>query len=188
MLVALSSRNLRNLMILTLLCVSGRTDSSIIPAIPTSGSHSYAQAGVPDQPDPGVPIPIMRLNPKRCSTCRSEKKLRLAIRDRDEWRAVWEAINQPVLPKMLIPRLPEIDFAREMVVLVAMGERPSSGYSILIDSAHERNDQLEIDVVSRSPQHCIELTVMTYPLDIAILRKTELSAVFKETDLVHECK
>lgn len=184
MLATLRYLNARNLALLALLCVSGRTDSSVIRAIPAEGSHSFAQA-VADQPDPGIPLPITRLNSKQCPTCRSKKKLRLVIRDQNEWRAVWEAINQSAFRK---PPLPEIDFSREMVVVVASGERPSSGYSILVDSAYERNDQLEINVVSRSPLHCAVLTVMTDPLDIALLPKSERSVVFKETEVVHECE
>jgi hypothetical protein len=108
------------------------------------------------------------------------------IRDGDEWRDVWKTIFEPSFRK---PRLPEIDFSREMVVVVGLGERPSSGYKILIDSAYERDDQLEIGVFSESPGHnCVALTVMTQPVDIAVLPKVERSVVFRETDLVHECK
>lgn len=108
----------------------------------------------------------------------------MVIRDRDAWREIWSEIYKWNRP---LPTLPEIDFARGMVVVVGMGERPSTGFSILVDSAYERDDQLEVDVVSESPKHCIELTVMTNPLDIVRLPKIERPVIFHETEIVHDC-
>jgi hypothetical protein len=111
------------------------------------------------------------------------------IRDRDEWSDVWKALNEPVMPTLPTPRLPAIDFSREMVVIVAMGLRPTLGYNIVVDRAHEVDDQLEIVVISTSPGHnCLLAQAVIYPIDIAVLPRTELSVVFKETDVVHECK
>jgi len=88
-----------------------------------------------------------------------------------------------------MPRLPEIDFSREMVVVVAMGQRPTLGYNIVVDRAHEIDDQLEVVVISTSPGHnCILGQMVTAPLEIAVLPRTEVSVVFKETEVVHECK
>jgi hypothetical protein len=188
MLALLRYRNLRNFTFLTLLSLSGQTNSSVINAVPTNDGHSSARTGEQDQTSPGTSIPVGRL-PRRCRTCRSEKKLRLAIRDRDEWRDVWKALNEPVVPTLPKPELPAIDFSREMVVIVAMGWRPTAGYNIGVDRAHEVDDQLEIVVISTSPGHnCLLEQVVTYPIDIAVLPRTELSVVFKETEVVHECK
>ena len=180
-------RNLRSLALLALLSLSGRTDCAVINAVPPKDGHSNASPGEQDQTDPGTPVPITRL---RCRpTCRSKTKLRLVIRDRDEWRDVWKALNEPVMPSLPMPRLPEIDFSREMVVVVAMGQRPTLGYNIVVDRAHEIDDQLEVVVISTSPGHnCILGQMVTAPLEIAVLPRTEVSVVFKETEVVHECK
>jgi hypothetical protein len=188
MLALLRYRNLRNFTLLALLSLSGLTNSSVINAVSTKDGHPNTRTGEQDQTGPGISIPIGRL-PRRCLTCRSKKKLRLVIRDRDEWRDVWKALNDREIPTLPIPRLPEIDFSREMVVVVAMGQRPTLGYNIVVESAHEIDGQLEIVVIGTSPGHnCILGQMVTAPLDIALLPRTELSVAFKETEVVHECR
>jgi hypothetical protein len=44
--------------------------------------------------------------------------------------------------------LPEVDFSREMLIIAALGERPTGVYGIIIDSACEREKDLEIVVAA----------------------------------------
>jgi hypothetical protein len=37
----------------------------------------------------------------------------------------------------IIPAAPDIDFSREMIIVAAMGPRPTSGYAITIEEAYE---------------------------------------------------
>ncbi len=88
-----------------------------------------------------------------------------------------------------LPPLPKIDFSKEMVVVVALGGRPTGGYGIVVDGAYERDERLEISVSSHSPRKSCFLTQgITEPVDIVRLPKTERSVVFRETEVVHECK
>jgi len=141
----------------------------------------------------GTPVPITQLGPKRSGPRVSfmdisgiGKPLRLVIRDLDSWRDVWKRIHHGPYPEL--PPLPEIDFSREMVIVVALGGRPSSGYGIIIDRAYERDDQLEVVVRSIDGKGCTALTVITAPVDIVRLAKTERAVVFKEIEVVRECK
>lgn len=136
-------------------------------------------------------IPIVPLDPKHSAPRRSfiyisgiEVPLREVIRDRDAWREIWKRIHGPYHE---LPALPEIDFSLEMIVVVALGVRPSSGYDIFVDRAYERDDQLEIIVRRVTPKHCGVLTVMTAPVDVVRIKKTTHPVVFKETKGVHVC-
>ena len=164
--------------------------------------HSVLRA--PQEPAyPGTPVPITPLGPKRSGPRTSftdssgiGDRLRVVIRDRDAWRDVWQRIQSPVCslpnpprgPLPELPPLPEIDFSREMLVVVALGGRPSSGYAIVVDGAYEQDNRLEIVVRSVSVKGCAALAVMTAPVDIVRLPKTERAVVFRETEAVRECK
>ncbi len=86
------------------------------------------------------------------------------------------------------PDLPAIDFDREIVLVAALGERPSSGYSILIDSAQATVDQLTVSVRVVSPgRGCAVLTVMTQPVDVVSAPRLDVGVQFVERSETHEC-
>jgi hypothetical protein len=111
------------------------------------------------------------------------------VRDHDAWLNVWKRIYQVVPSNGPYPELPEIDFSREMVIVAAMGLRPSTAYAIIIDSAYERNDRLEVVVRSvENRKGCMAFAMMTAPVDIVRLPKTERAVVFREIEVVPECQ
>jgi protease stability complex PrcB-like protein len=147
----------------------------------------------------GRPVPITAMGPKRPGPRTSFTigggiwdQLRVVVRDRDAWLDVWKRIHRPDPnrgPYPEPPPLPEIDFSREMIVVAGMGRRPSSAYAIIIDSAYDRNDRLEVVVRSvENRKGCGAFTVMTAPIDIVRLPKTERSVVFREIEVVPDCK
>jgi len=121
-------------------------------------------------------------------------QLRLVVRDPETWANLWKQIHSlgpgnPPSPQA--PPLPDIDFSREMVIVAAMGRRPSSNYSIIIDGAfaYERNYRLEVMVRSvENRKGCGAFTVMTAPIDIVRLPKTDRTVLFRETEVVPDCK
>jgi len=92
-----------------------------------------------------------------------------------------------------IPAAPDIDFSREMIIVAAMGPRPS-GYSITVEEAYERGDRLEVVVRSISRGSCGVWTTCgsvvmgTQPVDIVRIAKSESPIVFREIKAVMECK
>ena len=111
-------------------------------------------------------------------------QLRLVVRDRDTWVQVWSRLNTH--PKSL--PLPEIDFTREMLVVAAMGSRPNSGYRIVIDKAYLYESYPRLEVVIRSIDNtkCPGLghfDVMTSPVDIVRLPRTDRPVVFRDLDV-----
>ncbi len=131
--------------------------------------------------EPGTAVTLQRLatdaRPLSYYSGYREPK-RFVVRDRETWVDVWTQIWKLQSPK---PDLPAIDFDKEMVLVAALGERPSSGYSILIDSAQATVDQLSVSVRVVSPgSGCAVLTVMTQPVDVASVPRLDVGVQFVE--------
>jgi hypothetical protein len=109
------------------------------------------------------------------------------VRDRDAWLRTWVALF-PGSPTSLPPPLPDVDFSREMVVVAALGSRPSSGYDVVFTSASEADGVVTMELETRSPgPGCVTLTVITAPVDLARVPKRDGSVVFHPTPAVTRC-
>lgn len=111
----------------------------------------------------------------------SETPFRLVIRNRDEFSDFWKRLIAPVSPGQWVPSMPEFDFSKEMIIVAAMGGRPSSGYSIIIDGVCEVDGKVEVFVTSLEGVLCgAQLAVLTAPADAVRIPKTDLPVVFRE--------
>lgn len=109
---------------------------------------------------------------------------RVVIRDKASWANMWAAINGDGS----VPALPDVDFTREILVVVALGERPTGGYSILIDRADAFDGSVEVTVRSVSPgPSCGVIAAFTQPVDIARLPRYDGPITFRETSEVKPC-
>lgn len=115
----------------------------------------------------------------------SQTPFRLVIRNRDEFSDFWKGLISKVPPGKWTPSLPEIDFSKEMIIVAAMGERPSPGYSIIIDGACEADGHVEVFVTSvEGGISCgPTLGVVTAPADAVRIPRTDLPVVFRETQV-----
>jgi hypothetical protein len=141
------------------------------------------------QNDPGKQVAVTPLAPTISGYRTSftaglvSDQLRLVVRDRDTWVQVWNRIS----PGPNSPPMPEIDFKREILIVAAMGLRPSSGYQIIIDKAYlyERYPRLEVVVRSIDNTKCPGLgvfTSITAPIDVVRLPRTEYPVVLREIE------
>jgi hypothetical protein len=140
----------------------------------------------------GKPVAVSPLKPKLSGRRMSfvnggiTERARLVIRDHDEFGKLWKEIYRLSSDK---PPLPEVDFSREMLIVAAMGQQPSSGYEIIIDGACALDNQLEVSVRSTNFLKCgLQLGILTAPVDIVRLPKTDLPVVFRETEVTSDCK
>ena len=112
------------------------------------------------------------------------QRARLVIRDRAEFNELWQQIMRQVSDK---PPLPEVDFSREMLIVAAMGFQPSP-YEIIIDSACEVDNQLEVLVRITKFDWCGAIAgLLPETVDIVRLPKTDLPVVFRETEVTSDC-
>ena len=135
----------------------------------------------------GAPVPVTQLGPKRSGprwsysdgSCLREP-IRVVIRDGDAWNKMWrEMFANPLCGSNEVPPPPPIDFTREMIIVAALGARPTSGYGIVIDQAYERGDRLEVVVRSILPGGGT-FQVLTNPVDVVRLPKTQRPVIFRE--------
>ena len=114
----------------------------------------------------------------------SDKGFRLVIKSRDEFSDFWKQLTAPIPPGNWIPPLPEIDFSKEMIVVSAMGLRPTLGYWTIIDGACEVDGQVEVFVSNVEDVSCTGvLTSLTHPADAVRLPRSDLPVVFRETQV-----
>lgn len=114
-----------------------------------------------------------------------EQSRRLVLRNEADWIEVWELWNRTVEPK---PELPAVDFATEMVVVAAMGSRPSSGFAIGVDAVVEEPTRVLISTFTVRPgDDCFVLGVITAPAVAVAIPRTQKPVSFTNTAYVHDC-
>ena len=112
----------------------------------------------------------------------SKTPFHLVIKTREEFSDFWKKLLAPVPPAKW-PPLPEIDFSKEMVIVSAMGEKPSSGYWTIIDGACEVDGRVEVFISNIDGAWCSALSVLTSPADAVRIPRTDLPVVFRETQI-----
>lgn len=141
-----------------------------------------------DRQGQGTPVTVTRLRPERYAlefNSGFTAPARLVVRSEAEWRDAWARIYQHRMPK---PDLPAVDFAREAVLVAALGERSSGGYGILVDSVHDTGSELQAVVRKTSPgAGCLVTGALTQPVDAVRIPAPTKSVKFVDRDEVHDC-
>jgi hypothetical protein len=109
---------------------------------------------------------------------------RIVVRDQTQWKEIWQQIWKKISP---IPDLPSIDFTREMVIVAAMGSRPTGGYNILIGAASESGAGVNVVIKSVSPGRCGVTQALSQPVDIASVTRRDGVVTFTEHAEVQDC-
>ena len=146
---------------------------------------------------PGPPMDVKVFYPLRFGGTRppplpwvhsfpSDKGFRKVIKSREEFSDFWKQLTAPAAPGKWVPALPEIDFSKEMIVVSAMGTRPSSGYFTIIDGACEVDGQVEVFISNLDEMCGAQLAVLTSPADAVRIPRSDLPVVFRETQIA--CK
>lgn len=111
--------------------------------------------------------------------------VREVVRDSAEWNALWQTITRPFYPP---PPLPQVNFDRDMVVVAALGARPSAGYDIVIEGARQDTSSIEVALRTSSPAPgCPVTAAMTQPVDIATIPASPRPVRFRERSIIVPC-
>lgn len=87
---------------------------------------------------------------------------RMVIRDADGFAQLWSELGAGDRP--------DVDFTRNVVVVVAAGQRPTGGYGIAIDQVTQADGQLTIQVVETTPgPNCVTAGAATQPVDVVVI-------------------
>ena len=107
------------------------------------------------------------------------------VRDSAGWVALW---TQLYARHGSPPPPPPFDPTREQFVLVALGQRATGGYNILLDSAAVVRDSVLVYVTTSAPgPRCGTTGALTHPVDVARMPRLALPARFVERATVTDC-
>ena len=102
----------------------------------------------------------------------------LVIKNETDWKTLWQTHVQPNVPAKELPRL---DFDKEMVVAVFLGEKPTGGYKLEITAIEEDRGKGQLRVGTREskpPAGAMTIQAMTQPYHVVKVRKIDLAATF----------
>lgn len=87
---------------------------------------------------------------------------KLVIQDNETWATFWSQLG--------VGERPQVDFSRNVVIAVAMGQRSSGGYDIAVQGVSEVAGELTVDVVETSPAPtCATTMALTQPVDVVVV-------------------
>ncbi len=159
--------------------------SALFCAVLAMACRSAFAAG---QPGAGEILPMSRLSDRPYSFTTFSgvsDSTRFVVRDSVQWTQTWTRINQPFIPA---PTPPRIDFQHEMVVVAALGNRPSEGYDVMLERAVEDSAGIEVEVRVSSPASgCPVGAAMTQPVDLARIPVSGRPVRFRQRNVVVPC-
>lgn len=101
----------------------------------------------------------------------------VVVRDAEAFDALWKRNNATRIPA---PEKPEVDFEKEMVLFVALGQRPTGGYGVRIEKTHEEGDKLVVEAVETKPaEGALVPMALSSPYDLAAVPRFDGEVVFK---------
>lgn len=101
----------------------------------------------------------------------------LIIRTRQEWATLWRTLHRNRIPT---PPLPEVDFSRQMVLGVFLGQRPSGGASIEIASITREKAGLVVEVRTAEPSPDAPRTMaLTQPCHVVVVTAPDAPTRFQ---------
>ncbi len=112
--------------------------------------------------------------------------VRLAVLDSADWTAIWRRVVGPASSV----KKPEIDFSREMLLVVGMGQAPCMGYEINVDTVFRDKDK-RIFAVVRERHHgarCGCLNEVVSPVDIIRVPRSVRPVTFLERRETNVCE
>jgi PrcB C-terminal len=108
----------------------------------------------------------------------------LAIRDLPTWQNLWTQLNTGRVPQL---PLPTVDFTTEMLAVVAMGVKPTTGFQVSVAGASEQQGRVTVDVLETSPGLCVTGQVLTAPVIVSKLPVRPGPVTFKVTRRIVDC-
>jgi hypothetical protein len=158
------------------------TVMAVAAAVATAGCSEHATG--PEGPSWGRLVTQEVLSIQESYSGFVEPRLAI-ITNAQEWAVAWATIYAPLTPT---PPLPEIDFATNVVILAAMGTRPSGGYSITIEEVRAQDGMLHVRVLQRSPgASCVTTGAITAPVHVVQAPRVGTTATFSIRTETYGC-
>lgn len=106
------------------------------------------------------------------------------LRDQGAWDAVWQTLHGGTPAE----RAPTVDFARDMVVLVALGEASTGGYDVHIDDVTPESGGAVVRYTVTEPgPGCMTTQAITAPADVVRVPRAVGAARFVRQTVKRGC-
>jgi hypothetical protein len=100
----------------------------------------------------------------------------VVARSAQEWESLWRSVSPT-------RAMPAVDFSKDMVVGVFLGQRPTAGYGVQIVRTREDRGNLIVDYrETRPPAGTMSAQVITAPYQIATVPKFAGEVRFEKVD------
>jgi hypothetical protein len=88
--------------------------------------------------------------------------VRFVVRDSAQWAVLWATA---FARQITVPPLPAVDFERDMILVAALGARPSGGYDIGIEGVRpEQGEAVALVTTTVPAEECYTTAAITEPL------------------------
>jgi len=144
---------------------------AVAAAAVAAGCSKEAAVEGPPTATGGDEVAILRSFPASPSgEIRTETKA--VLRDAKAWAVTWALASAHLAP---LPRAPAVDFAKEMVAVAALGEKPTAGWSVQIVGARMAEGRLRILYAVHEPSAAeAAAKVVTRPWHAVVLPASDL--------------
>jgi hypothetical protein len=106
------------------------------------------------------------------------EKRREVVRDQESWARLWAEIHRGQDPA---GQPPAVDFSRSMLIVAALGTRPTGGFAVKVRGVATRGDRLEVVVLESCPaQGAMVATALTQPVEVVRVARLSQTPTFKE--------
>jgi hypothetical protein len=126
----------------------------------TTGCGVRQEAPDPEIPPTAVSVPFVSLVQMQYGNLGDEAHM--VVRTRAEWVDLWASATEGLEPT---EDAPVVDFGRKMVLVAAMGRRPTGGFAVRIGAVFEDRERLYAVVSETSPgSGCLTTQAFTAPV------------------------
>lgn len=116
---------------------------------------------------------------------RIESQMTVVVNSQEDLVAMWDLVFADHSPT---PRMPEVDFARESVVMATMGLKSSGGYGVSISALEEIPEGMRLIIDAESPgSGCMTTQALTTPVHIVRTRKLPGVVLFDLREKIVAC-
>jgi PrcB C-terminal len=108
------------------------------------------------------------------------------VTSKKEFARVWSQVYANFSPQ---PKVPAIDFSKEMILVIAMGQQTSGGHSIRVERIWDNGgERTGVISMGHSPgKGCMTPASMTAPVEIVRLERPRKPIKFYRELLVKDC-
>ena len=99
----------------------------------------------------------------------------------DAFVALWQSAH--------LETTPEVDFERDGVIAVYMGEQPTGGHRIHVERVARQDDELQVEVVFQFPgPDCMTTQALTQPYQMVLVPRAAPRASFSTRSIIVPCR